>query len=185
MISVYLSMLESPEDKSRFEQLYCKYERLMLYVAYNYLKDFRQAEDAVNDAFIKIIEHFDKIDEIDCPQTKRYVVTVVKNVCVDIHRKNTRHREVAIESEDGINILDIVENEPSAQDAYFEKYEKEEIKEAFKKLSEDYQIALYYTAALKKSVKEIAEITNSNPETIKKRIYRARKELRGLLENNE
>jgi len=41
----------------------------MFYVANSILKDEHLAEDAVHQAFIRIIESLDKINEIKCPKT--------------------------------------------------------------------------------------------------------------------
>lgn len=41
----------------------------MFYVAHSILKDEHLAEDAVHQAFIKIIDNLDKINEITCPKT--------------------------------------------------------------------------------------------------------------------
>ena len=90
MIASLLMLIDSPEDKSRFEKMYNEYERLLFYVARKRLGDNHLAEDAVNEAFIRIIKNFDKIEEIICPRTKKYVVVIVRNVCADIYAK--RHR---------------------------------------------------------------------------------------------
>ena len=47
-------------------------------MAFDIFKDHHLAEDAVNDAFIRIIDNLDKIDKIDCPQTKRFVVIIMR-----------------------------------------------------------------------------------------------------------
>ena len=50
-------MIESPEDKMKFERLYHKYRDLMYNIAYSFLKDEHDAEDAVHQAFVSIIEN--------------------------------------------------------------------------------------------------------------------------------
>ena len=55
----YLSMLESPEDSAKFEQIYLTYRDQMLRVASKILKgNHHDAEDAVHHAFVAIINHF-------------------------------------------------------------------------------------------------------------------------------
>jgi len=44
---IYLQMIESDEDKSKFEQLYIMYKGLMFHVAMKILKNEFDAEDAV------------------------------------------------------------------------------------------------------------------------------------------
>ena len=45
---IYLQMLETPEEKSKFEQLYLEYKGLMFHVAYEILHNEQDAEDAVH-----------------------------------------------------------------------------------------------------------------------------------------
>lgn len=44
---IYLQMLETPEEKSLFEQIYLEYCGLMFHVAYEILHNEQDAEDAV------------------------------------------------------------------------------------------------------------------------------------------
>ena len=53
---LYLQMLETPEEKSLFEQIYLEYRGLMYHVAYEILHNDQDAEDAVHQAFVKIVE---------------------------------------------------------------------------------------------------------------------------------
>lgn len=45
---IYLQMLETPEEKSLFEQIYLEYCGLMFHVAYEILHNEQDAEDAVH-----------------------------------------------------------------------------------------------------------------------------------------
>ena len=60
---IYMQMLETPEEKSKFEQLYLEYKGLMFHVAYEILHNEQDAEDAVHQAFVKIAENIKKIDD--------------------------------------------------------------------------------------------------------------------------
>ena len=63
---IYLQMLETPEEKSLFEQIYLEYRGLMYHVAYEILHNEQDAEDAVHQAFIKIAENIKKIRNENC-----------------------------------------------------------------------------------------------------------------------
>ena len=60
MMSFHLSIIDTEEDKTKFEVIYEKYHKLMFYVANQILKDNYLAEDAVHDSFVKFIENLDK-----------------------------------------------------------------------------------------------------------------------------
>ena len=61
MLQIFLAMLETYEEKERFEQFYYKYRKLMLYTAYGILNDSGHAEHAVQEAFIRCAKNFQKI----------------------------------------------------------------------------------------------------------------------------
>lgn len=67
---IYLQMIESDEDKSKFEQLYIMYKGLMFHVAMKILKNEFDAEDAVHQAFLSLIENLKKISDVKCPKTR-------------------------------------------------------------------------------------------------------------------
>ena len=93
---LYLQMLETPEEKSKFEQLYLEYKGLMFHVAYEILHNEQDAEDAVHQAFVKIAENIKKIDDPICPKTHSYVVTIVENKAIDQYRKQQKHQTVEL-----------------------------------------------------------------------------------------
>ena len=88
---VYLQMIEAPEQKSVFEQIYIQYRALMYAAAYGILGNPQDAEDAVQHAFMKIAENIKKISEPVCPKTKAYVVTIVETTAINLYRKKKRH----------------------------------------------------------------------------------------------
>lgn len=79
---IYMMMLETPEEKSLFEQIYLEYRGLMFHVAYEILHNEQDAEDAVHQAFVKIAENIKKIDDPMCPKTHSYVVTIVEHQAI-------------------------------------------------------------------------------------------------------
>ncbi len=91
---VYLQVIETPEDTSKFEEIYTAYKGLMYYVAFKYLRHEQEAEDAVHYAFVKIAENI-KIIEPVSPKTKQLVVTIVEHRAIDVLRSRRRHPNVA------------------------------------------------------------------------------------------
>ena len=83
-------MIDSEEDKTKFEQIYLKYRGLMFYVAMKILHNEHNAEDAVHQAFLSILENLDKISNVECPKTQSYIVIIVERKAIDIIRTNTK-----------------------------------------------------------------------------------------------
>lgn len=90
----YLMMIDSPEEKSKFEKIYLHYKGFMYYVAFQILNNESDAEDAVHNAFVKIAEVISGIEDAVCPKTQHFVLTIVERKAIDIYRGNKR-RNVA------------------------------------------------------------------------------------------
>lgn len=71
---LYLAMIDSDADKSKFEILYTEYKNLMYYTANRILQNRCDAKDVVYQAFLKIIEILDTISTLRCHKTKVLIV---------------------------------------------------------------------------------------------------------------
>ena len=165
---IYLQMIESPEDQSKFEEIYLKYKQMMYAVAYDILHNPQDAEDAVHHAFLKVVENISKIEEADCPKTKGYVVTIVENRAIDIYRFKKAHpmvpyneETVGIEMEyDEDNALAgcILKLPPRQRQIIVLKYHHGyELKEIAKMLGITYTNALAIDNRAKKKLKALCE----------------------------
>ena len=94
---VYLQMIETQEEKIKFEALYEEYRGYMYHIAYKILQHDRDAEDAVHSAFVTIAENIQKFSDPLCPKTKSYIVTIIESRAIDLYRRKQRHPEVALE----------------------------------------------------------------------------------------
>jgi len=91
---MFMQLIECDEDKAKFEEIYSHYQRLMYFVAYKVVGNEADAEDAVQQAFVSIIENLDKIGIIDSPQTKSYVAIIAEHKAIDIVRAKKRFVEL-------------------------------------------------------------------------------------------
>ena len=91
MIYLYLQLLNTEKEKADFVLLYERYRRLMHWVAKGILHDDGLAEDAVHEAFLRVIKNFHKIREISCPETKNFMAIIVRNIAINMYEKQARH----------------------------------------------------------------------------------------------
>ncbi len=87
---IYLHIIETEEDKSKFEEIYNEYRGLMYHIAYQRMQHAQDAEDAVHHVFMKIAENIKTIEPVS-PKTKQLVVTMVDNRVTDVFRVRGRH----------------------------------------------------------------------------------------------
>jgi RNA polymerase sigma factor, sigma-70 family len=76
------------------EKIWYEYRRLMIYIANGFLGDTISAEDAVSDAFVKIMRNIDRFGDIPSPFSKGLVIIITKNCCRDIMRKSEPEYEL-------------------------------------------------------------------------------------------
>ena len=168
---IYLSILESKEDKSKFEQIYITYKQTMFYVANRILKDEYLSEDVVQQAFLRIIDNLSKIDDINCHKTRAFIVIIVENIAIDLYRKRKRENNISFDKIE-IYIEDIKAND---------KFILSDIEEAILKLPINYSTVLRLKYSQGYSNKEISQILNISEENVRQRISRSRKRLTEIL----
>lgn len=88
---IFLSMLESDEERQEFLELYNLYSNSMLLVAQKiFSQDRSSAEDAVQNAWMKIVENFSKIQTIPCKKRGAYLIIMVRNEAISMLRKQKK-----------------------------------------------------------------------------------------------
>lgn len=95
---VYLQMVETQEDKDKFEVLYKQYRGYMYHIAFKILLNDQDAEDAVHNAFVTIAENLKNIFDPMCPKTRSYIVTIIESRAIDLYRQKKRRPSVPLES---------------------------------------------------------------------------------------
>lgn len=167
---IYLSMLDTQEDKDKFEQLYISYRDMLYYVAYNIVKNEQQAEDAVHQTFLRLIEKFSLLGEISCPQTKSFCVVICRNLAIDMFRKNKKHYSVSLDDS-----WEEVQDSRLVDEEVIAGVTVETIAHVMKKhLPETYKEVALLHFGNGYSIKEISSALQLPYGTVKKRLQRAR-----------
>lgn len=87
---VYLVMIPTEEGRNKFALLYWEYRDLMFYLALRILGSQQDAEDAVQEALLRITEIIEKIHDPVCPETKALVGMIVEGKALDLYRRRRR-----------------------------------------------------------------------------------------------
>lgn len=177
MLAAALGYIESDEDKKRFTELYNTYKNLMYKVAFDILQNPQDAEEALQDAFFSIARNFSKISEINCPQTKGFVVIVVRNFSYNMIKKIKRRHEADID----IDKLEIPVGMPLPDETALNGYDVETLENALRQLPQNYYDIIYLTSYMDYSTNDAAKILGISYENAKKRLTRARAKLAAVL----
>lgn len=118
MLALYISLLDTEEQISKFEHIYTKYRGLMFYTAKGVLQDSYLAEDAVHETFLDIIRIIDSIRANNEKELSQFLRVLTHHKAVDMVRKCTRQKKSDTEIED---LLLIFFNSYDCMEAYYEK----------------------------------------------------------------
>ena len=160
-----------------YGQLVDQYKGLVYTLALRMLKHREEAEEVAQDAFIKVYKSLHKFKGDSKFSTWIYRVTY--NTCLDRLKKNKKHfNDVAID-EYTEHKLETVDN---ALEHMIKAEKQELIKRCVDKLPSEssYLISLYYFEEL--SLDEISTIVGIASNTVKVKLFRARKKLTVILE---
>lgn len=172
---LFLSMLDSEGDKAKFTRLYEKYRYFLWYLANERLHDAHLAEDAVQEAFLALTRHLDKVEEIESAATRNFLATIVKSKAIDMIRRRKGVSEEAYEE----NIVDGTSED--VLDTYLTKDNYDRILQAIAGLDEIYRVVFEYKYLHGLTDREIANLLDVTPKAVNVRIFRARKKLQVML----
>ncbi len=169
MLFLLMDMADTPEDKKKVEALYHKYDRLMYYTAGKILKRHEDIEDAVMEAWIRIIRNLDKITEISCPKTKSFMVIIVERTSIDIYNGNLKHGESEVPISDYDQSPFFITSDQRINDS--------EVYEDLRKLPKEFSdvLIMYYMQEIE--IKDISKALGVSEAAVYKRLQRARAEM--------
>lgn len=174
---LYLSLIETEEDKIKFEDIFNSYKKTMYYVTNSILKDEHYSHDAVQNSFLKIIKNIDKIEDVKSNKTKGFIVTIVKNSSIDIYRKLQMEK----------NKVQKIENEIKGfeQEVYDTDILPNKVDVAILKLPERYKQVFFLKYSHGLHDNKIAEILDISSSTVRTRTKRGKEKLKIILDEME
>lgn len=182
MLVLLMSYIDNTKDEITVERLFNTYKKQMVVYALSILHNDSDSEDAVQNAFVKIVGNnwktVSKINNAD--DMKNYLLKATKNSCIDIMRKNNRQ----IIRGDFISKSNQEADAPSDSDfveTVCSKLNYEELVEIIEGLDRKYSEVLYYHFVLELTIKETSKILKQNISTTKMQLVRGKKQLIDLI----
>ena len=133
------------------------------------LKDASEAEDAVQDAFIKLWNHRDRVDP---ERIKPWLMKVTRNTCLDRLRRRKPETELT-------EVQAVEEHGPLAGAQQGELGRR--LKRSIEELREPYRTLIVLRDIQQHSYDEVANATELTLSQVKVYLHRARKQLREQL----
>jgi RNA polymerase sigma-70 factor (ECF subfamily) len=157
--------------------LVAEYSTTLYRVAYSVTRNAAEAEDAVQETFLRVLRHREKLTEIRDPRV--WLVRITWNLVLD--RK--RRAKTRPETEDVADVArTLAADSPSASETLISSEQHARILAEVEKLPPKERQALLLSAVEELSTAEIAEILSTTESSVRSRIFRARRELSVLLD---
>jgi RNA polymerase sigma-70 factor (ECF subfamily) len=186
MSDEWLVLAARDGDANAFAELRARHSSRILRTTYRITGNWEDAEDALQDAFLKAFLHLNKFEGKSSFST--WVTRIAINMSLMIMRKKRRNRELSIdvsdndcESHDGWDPLDLRED-PERRYARHERAEL--LKGAIRRLRPALRAAVELQQAQDYSVQELADSLGISLAAAKSRLLRARLSMRTLLHHN-
>lgn len=170
--------------RSRFELLVLRQQRRASRIAYHFLRDAADADEAVQDAFLKVFSHIESFRE-DLP-FEVWFIRILINGCLDrqkARKRRSRWLTPALDTEQGERAWTDATStmEPSPEEAVLLKERRAQIASAVGRLPERQRTVFLLCHYEGCSSKEASAITGLNESTVRVHLFRAVRKLRSLL----
>jgi RNA polymerase sigma-70 factor, ECF subfamily len=179
------------EARERFAELVARHQRRASRIAYHYLREAADADEAVQDAFVKAYSHLSTFRE-ELPFDV-WFTRILINGCLDRIKARTRRerwlvpmgRVTARGSENAPPERDITERIPSGgaspEDALLSRERRQQIADALARLPERQRAVFVLSHVEGCTSREVSALTGLNESTVRVHLFRAIRKLRSLL----
>ncbi len=168
MLLFYLSLIDSAEDRAKVTKIYEQYLDWMLKIAYHYLRNEKDAEDAVNDVFLNIISTNCAIPLSSDNDTKAYLFICIRNSVYRILELNKKHKTVDIDEFFSLS------STTNTEDEVIKKSNSEMLRHIINTLPPIYKDVLILYVNFEKTLQEVSEELGIPLKTAETRLRRAK-----------
>ena len=165
------------DDDEAFSELVRRYKQKIFRLAARFVRDNDELDDICQEAFIKVYQNLKKFRG-DAP-FEHWLTKIAVNVCYDMLRKQSRKRDnVPLDS------VAFSTGEPQSPSSSSGSEAWDVLKNAFVKLRPEDRLVITLLHLEEKTVRETASLTGWSEANVKVRAFRARKELKRILEDD-
>jgi len=157
-------------DLEAFDQLMRLHEKQVLGTALRLLGNLEDAQDAAQEAFLRLYKSLNRLPDIQ--EIKPWLYRVTVNVCNDMHRSRRRRAWEPLSGPDPVS------SQPDPESAWFGQERGRLVEMALKTLPEKERAAVVLRDMQGLSTREVAEILGSSEVTVRSQISVARGKLK-------
>jgi RNA polymerase sigma-70 factor (ECF subfamily) len=181
---------EQADARERYAELVARHQRRAGRIAYHYLRDAAEADEAVQDAFVKAYQHLASFRE-ELPFDV-WFTRILINGCLDRIKARTRRERWLVPmtvrtaaADAGATERDVTERVPagglSPEETLLGRERRREIAAALSRLPERQRSVFVLSHVEGRTSKEVSALTGLNESTVRVHLFRAIRKLRALL----
>lgn len=167
--------------RERFADLVAHQQRRAVRIAYHYLRDAHDADEAVQDAFVKVFTHITSYRE-ELP-FEVWFTRILVNGCLDLRKSRARRLRwaVPIQPSPDAPAFDPPAREPSAEQRLVSTERAREIAAAVELLPDRQRTVFTLCHMAEQTTSEVSAVLGLSEATVRVHLFRAVRKLRKLL----
>lgn len=171
---IFILTFETAADRDKFEYLYNTYKNLLMHKAYEILRDFMLAEDAVSEAYLRAYKNLHKIEDPASGRAAAFLVTITRNVCLTMLKKGATN---VAEEPEGYEQPDDVDLEESVVSSLTSEHVYAMLGSLDAELKDIFMLKFAHDM----SHRQIAETLGISENNVAVKLHRAKKKLADML----
>lgn len=171
----FLTVIDDPDDRDFFGEIYGKYHKMMFDCALKILKNHHDAEDAVQQVLLNLWKYIHNVKKVSGQKLAGYLYATTRNHCCDMIEKNKN----AVLSFEGNPELKLI-TEATPELIAVQKFDNALFAEAFNELTPRYRQIIMDKAVLHLDDRQAAEHIKIKVTYVRECLSRARATLHKL-----
>jgi RNA polymerase sigma-70 factor (ECF subfamily) len=169
---------DARSQQALFERLLQQTSRQAYALAYRLTGNAAEAEDLVQDTYIRAFRFFHRYDQ--SLSFTSWLYRIMANTHIDTMRRKVRFKLTSIDQTgaNGTTTWDFADPEPTAEKAMLDGAVGDKIQDALNAMTPEFRTAVVLADVEGMAYEEIADAMNTSVGTVRSRIHRGRKQIR-------
>ena len=168
------------EARERFAELVALQQRRASRIAYQYLRDVHDADEAVQDAFVKVFAHITSYRE-ELP-FEVWFTRILVNGCLDLRKSRARRLRWVLPVTGDMVPPEPVAPQPTPEERLLASERGRQIAAAVERLPERQRIVFTLSQIAEQTTTEVSRALGLREATVRVHLFRALRRLRTLLD---
>lgn len=182
MILLIIQAIENDQERDAVARIFELYYKRMYKRAFDILNNSHDAEDAVQETFLRISSNVKDFMDTDSPETIALISIYTRNVALNMYNRKKKQNSLFDQRKDISEMdLDLVATGEDVEEIVINKETVELVHKAINQLDDMYRDVILLKYFYHKRNIDIADILGIEGSQVNGRLFRAKKMLREIL----